>query len=94
MADYTRHQKKIIDRYYDHRDGIMLAKLGEIVTELYLAESDRKRNALWTRAKKAMTNLKTPPRIIEHLCTARDVEALARNLRDWTAQAKTRSQKT
>ncbi len=88
MADYSRHQKKIIDRYYDHRDGIMLAKLGEIVTELFLAESDRKRDALWTRAQKAMVNLKTPPKIIQHLCEKRDIEALARNLRDWTAQSK------
>lgn len=87
MPNYSRHQKKIIGRYYDHRDEIMLAKLGEIVTELFLAESDAKRTTLWERARKAMVNLKTPSKIIEHLCEKKDVEALARNLRDWTAQA-------
>ena len=88
MPEFSRQQKKIIDRYYDHRDAIMLAKLGEIVTELYLTESDRKRQTLWTRARKAMVNLKTPASIIEHLCEGQDIEALARNLRDWTAQSK------
>ena len=44
MPDHTRHQKKIIERYYDRRDEMMLAKLQEIVTEPYLAESDTKRN--------------------------------------------------
>ena len=88
VPDYSKHQKKIIDRYYDHRDGIMLDKLGQIVTELFLAESDKKRTTLWTRARKAMVNLNTPPKTIEYLCETRDVEALARNLRDWTAQTK------
>ena len=50
MPDYTRHQKKIIERYYDRREEIMLAKLQEIVTELYLAETDAKRDQLWKRA--------------------------------------------
>ena len=48
MPDYSKHQKKIIERYYDHRDVIMLTKLGEIVTELYLATSDKKRDQLWS----------------------------------------------
>ena len=88
MPDYSKHQKKIIERYYDQRDVIMLTKLGEIVTDLYLATSDKKRDQLWTRAKKAMVNLKVPPSIIEHICEKKNVEVLAHNLRDWTAQAK------
>ncbi len=88
MPDYSKHQKKIIERYYDQRDVIMLTKLGEIVTDLYLATTDRKRDQLWSRAKKAMTNLKVPPAIIDHVFEKKDVEVLARNLRDWTAQAK------
>lgn len=88
MRDYSAHQKKIIDRYYDQRDGIMLNKLGELVTDLALAETDKKRDQLWERARKAFSNLKVPPRLAEHILTTRDTEVLAQNLRDWLKQAK------
>ena len=61
---------------------------GEIVTEIYLANSYKMLDQLWTRARKAMTNLKVPPSIIDHVCEKKDVEVLAHNLREWTAQAK------
>ncbi len=88
MTDYSRHQKRIIERYYDHRDEIMLGKLGELVTELTLAQSDRRRDQLWTRVAKAMKNLKVPPALAEHILTTRDEEVLARNLRMWLKQAR------
>ncbi len=88
MADYSKHQKKIIDRYYDHRDEIMLTKLGEIVTDLYLADGDRKRDQLWKRAEKAMVQLKVKATIMKHILSSRDSEVLARNVRDWLKQAK------
>jgi hypothetical protein len=47
MPEYSNHQKKIIERYYDQQDVIMLNKLGELVTELYLAETQRKKDQLW-----------------------------------------------
>jgi len=55
--DLSKHQRKIVDRYYQHRDTIALSKLGEIVSELYLAESDAARQRLWNRASKALDNL-------------------------------------
>ena len=83
MPDYTRHQKKIIERYYDRRDEIMLAKLQEIVTELYLAETDAKRDQLWKRAEKAMKGLKVTDRSIQHILTQAKPEILAKNVRQW-----------
>jgi len=88
MPDYTRHQKKIIERYYDRRDEIMLGKLQEIVTDLYLAETDAKRDQLWKRAGKAMKALKVPDRIAQHILTDRKPEVLAKNLRNWLESAK------
>lgn len=87
MTDYTPHQKKIIERYYDHRDEIMLAKLGEIASELYLAETDAAVNRLWTRAQKAMKALKVPASIAQHILDRRDPEVLARNLKEWLKKA-------
>lgn len=83
MAEYTPHQKKAIERYYDRRDEIALDRLGDIVTELLLAETDRKRAQLWQRAEKAMKNLKVPKAILDHILTQKNPEVLARNLRGW-----------
>lgn len=88
MADYSPHQKKIIGRYYDRRDEIALARLGEIVSELYLAETDRKRDQLWKRAEQAMKALKVPASLADHVLLQRNPETLARNLRGWLASAK------
>lgn len=87
MADFSAHQLKIIGRYYDHREGIALNRLSEIVTDLMLADTDRRRNQLWKRAEQAMNTLKVPPSIKQHLLMTRDPQALARNLRGWLKQA-------
>jgi hypothetical protein len=83
MGDFTPHQKKIINRYYDHRDQIMLTRLQEIVTELYLADSEAKQNRLWKRAETAMKSLKVPASQIAHLLAQRKPEVLAQSLRLW-----------
>lgn len=87
MPDYSPHQRKIIDRYYKNRDEIMLAKLQEIVTELYLADSDRALERLWKRADKAMQALDIPASRVEHVLEKRDPEILARNVRGWLEAA-------
>ena len=61
----------------------MLGKLSELVTELYLAESAAKRNRLWERAEKAMINLKVKPDLVKHIMAKKNVEILAKNLKDW-----------
>jgi hypothetical protein len=84
MTDHTPHQRKIIDRYYAHRDDIMLGKLADLVSELYLADTDTKRAALWKRVAAAMKNLKVPPAISKHILDSRDPQILATHLADWT----------
>lgn len=88
MAEFTPHQKKIIHRYYDHRDEIALTRLQEIVTELYLATTDKKTDQLWTRAEKAMTALKAPPQTVARLLTQRNPEILAKHVRDWLSESR------
>ena len=55
--DLTGHQRKIVDRYYEHRETIMVTKLGDLVSELYLAESEKARDRLWDRVEKALANV-------------------------------------
>jgi hypothetical protein len=81
--DYSHYQKDVISSYYNNLDTIMLGKLGELVTELYLADTKTKKNQLWQRAHKAMVKLKVPPAIIDHIMKKEDVEILAKNLQDW-----------
>jgi hypothetical protein len=81
--EYSAYQKAVISGYYDNLDTIMLGKLGELVTELYLADTKARKDRLWQRAQSAMIKLKVPSVIIDHIMEKQDVEVLAKNLQDW-----------
>ncbi len=81
--NHSNYQKKVISRYYDNLDSIMLGKLQELVTELYLADSQKKSDKLWERAHKAMIKIKIKPALIDHIMKTRSVEVLAKNVQDW-----------
>ncbi|MBN2020955.1 MAG: hypothetical protein JW749_12115 [Sedimentisphaerales bacterium] len=86
--EYSQYQKGVISNYYGNLNAIMLQKLSELVSELYLADTDAKRGRLWERAKKAMVNLKIPVGLIDHIMAKKDVRILAKNLNEWLAKAK------
>lgn len=83
MPDFTPHQKKIIERYYHRRDDLMIQKLAQLVSELYLADSDKKLDRLWERVAAAMKNLKINEALAAHILAKRSPEILAANLKDW-----------
>lgn len=85
--EYTNYQKEVISRYYENLDSIMLTKLQELVTELYLADSIAKQNKLWDRVHKTMLKLKIKPAIVEHIMKKRSVTILAKNVEDWLKSA-------
>jgi hypothetical protein len=85
MPEYSNYQRDVISRYYKNLDTLMLQKLSELVTDLYLAETPAKADKLWQRTHKAMQNLKIPPAIINHIMQKKSVEILAKNLQDWLA---------
>jgi len=76
--DLTGHQKKIVDRYYEHRDTISINKLGELVSELYLCETEKKAETLWTRVEKALKHTKANKARVDKILADRDREGLAR----------------
>lgn len=86
--DRSSYQKKVISRYYDNIDTIMLGKLQELVTELYLADSQKKSDRLWDRAHKAMIKIKIKPAIMDHIMKTRSVEVFAKNVQDWSKISK------
>ncbi len=76
MEDYTRHQQGIIKRYYSNQDGIQLQRLGELVTDLYLAEG-KKREKVWKSIVAAMQKLGVPQSRIDHIVAQNKPELLA-----------------
>lgn len=88
--DFSRHQEKIINRYYEHRDTIALNNLAEIVSEIALAETDKARDRLWKRAEKALDHLRANDVRVDKILTERSVEGLARLLNDLHASPNTK----
>ncbi len=78
MAKRSSYQDRIIRNYYKNQDAIMLQKLGDLVTDLYLAEGKAK-DRLWKRLAAALKNLKIPDDQIRHIVQS-DNPALAANL--------------
>ena len=87
MPQHSRYQQNIIRNYYENRDAISLQRAQELVTELYLAETDRSRDGLWRRVEKAMKALDVPGDHMQDIVSRRDIEVLARNVRAWLDQA-------
>ncbi len=78
MAKRSSYQQRVVKDYYRNRDAIMLQRLGELVSDLYLAEG-RARDRLWKRVAAALKNLKVPATRIEHI-TRSDNPALVASL--------------
>lgn len=81
--EYTAHQKKIINNFYRNRDTLSLQKLQEFVSDLYLAESEKKKEQIWKRVEKALAPFDISDELREHVLTSRDPEVLAANVKNW-----------
>ena len=80
MAKRSPYQDRIIRRYYQNQDQIMLQRLGDLVTDLYLAEGKSKVR-LWKRAVKIMEKLKVPNSQIQHVSQSDNPSLLAELLK-------------
>jgi hypothetical protein len=76
MENYTRYQQGIIKRYYENHDSLQLQKLGELVTDLYLAEG-KKREKVWKSVAAALEKLGVPQARIDHLVKSGDPKLVA-----------------
>lgn len=85
MAEHTKHQQKIIKNYYQNHDAIALQRLGEQVTDLYLAEG-KARGKAWQQITKLLEKLKIPASRIDHLVKSDDPALLAKLLEELLAK--------
>ena len=81
MDNFSAHQQKIIKRYYNNLDTILLQKLAETVTDLYLAEG-KKVEKLWKSAVGAMQKLEVPQQRIDLLVKSQNLEQLAKLVKE------------
>lgn len=87
MAERTKYQQNIIKRYYDNQESIQLQKLGEHVTELYLAEG-KARARRWKLIVAALEKLKVPQSRIDQVVAQDNPALLAKLLEELLAKAK------
>jgi len=88
MSDknYTKYQKKVIERYYENRDSIALQRLGELVTELYLSEG-KKRIKHWETIANNLEKLGVAKVTIDHLKKQDKPELVAELVKKLMAKA-------
>jgi hypothetical protein len=85
MAQLTKHQQSIVKRYYENLDTVLLQRLGEQVTDLYLAEG-KKRVKLWQMIETSLAKLGVPQSRIDHVRNSDDARQLATLLQELLAK--------
>jgi hypothetical protein len=82
---YSKFQQKAIKNYYDNRENISLQRLGELVTDLYLAEG-KSRATKWKQVAAALEKVGVPKSEIAHLMKKDDAALLAKKVSDLTGK--------
>ncbi len=77
---YTQYQKKVIRNFYDNKDLRLVQKLGELVSNLYIETSEKKKEAGWKKIKKTLTDLKVHPGEVEYLTKDKDLSLISKKL--------------
>ena len=80
MPKRSNYQDRVIRNYYQNRDEIMLQRLGELVTDLFLAEGQAK-TRIWKRVAEILEKLKIPPNQIQTLVRSDNPTLVANQLK-------------
>jgi hypothetical protein len=84
MPERSKHQQTVIRNYYRNLNTLLLQRLGEQVTDLYLAHG-KARARLWGRIRANLLKLEVPAARVEHVVASDDPELLARLLKELTS---------
>jgi len=76
MSDFTPYQESVVKRYYRNCDRLAEQRLGELVSEIYLADG-KQRDRLWQSAATALAKVGLPQSRIDHILEVRDPALLA-----------------
>ena len=73
----SHHQQGIVNRYYDNQDTIVLTKLSELASELYLCDDPKKAATLWKSVQLAMRKTSVDPLRAARVVNEKRTEELA-----------------
>jgi len=77
---YTPYQQKVIRRFYENKDLRLIQKLGELVSNLYVETSEKKRESGWKRIKEILIDLKVHPHEVEFLTKDKNLTLISKKL--------------
>lgn len=77
---YTPYQQKVIRNFYENRDHRLVQKLGELVSNLYLESSEKKKESGWKKVKKMLVDLKVHPHEVEYLTKDKNLTVISKKL--------------
>ncbi|GJQ30016.1 MAG: hypothetical protein HBSAPP03_19000 [Phycisphaerae bacterium] len=73
----SAYQQGIVKRFYEHRDTVLWQRLAELVSEIYLAESEKAAAKLWASAGDTLRKVGVEQKVIDAIVTERRVADLA-----------------
>lgn len=73
----SSYQKGIVNRYYQHLDGIAITRISEAVGELYLTTDKKKIEKLWMSVEKALEKTAAGDAAVKEILTTRNISKLA-----------------
>jgi hypothetical protein len=85
MAKRSAYQQRVIRDYYRHQGAIMLQRLGDLVTDLYLAEG-KARARLWKRVTTTLEKLEVPQDQVRHIVESDNPTLVANLLKELLAK--------
>jgi len=74
--DLTPYQRRIVDRYYQHKDTIHATKLSEIVSEIAVQSDPKKLDRLWKSAGEYLAKCGVEPATIAAAIPTRNLTLL------------------
>ena len=77
---YTEYQKKVIRNFYENKDLRLVQKLGELISDMYLETSEKKRESGWNKIRKMLVDLKVHPNEIEFLTKDKNLAVISKKL--------------
>jgi len=81
----SSHQQKIVKRYYNQLDTIVINRLQGLVSDIAVNEDPKKTQQLWTRAQEALLKTPADPMRVARIVANRSTEQLAKLVADLAA---------
>lgn len=73
-SDLSGYQRKIVDRFYEHKETIHATRLGELVSEIAVETEPKKLDRLWKSAGEYLAKCGVAPAMIDAAVRPRNLQ--------------------